>query len=116
VAAEVNPNQWFINGADFITLRKVKQASGSKKYALESDLTKDATYRLFGIPVTVTNKLPEGTAVLADMSQVAIARDLAPSVTVLNELYARTDETGLRIVTPMYSQKFGRIRAVSLLI
>ena len=66
VAAEVIPNRWFVNGADFTVLRKVKEASGSAKYVLESDLTRDATYRLFGIPVTVTNKLDEGTAVLAD--------------------------------------------------
>jgi len=99
VAAEANPNRWFINGADFITLRKVKEATGSKKYVLESDLTKDTTYRLLGIPVTVTNKLVQGQAVLADMSQVAIARDIAPSVTVLTERYAEYDQVGLRVVT-----------------
>ncbi|MBV5244180.1 phage major capsid protein [Mycolicibacterium sp. PAM1] len=99
VAAEANPNRWFLNGADFIKLRKVKETTGSKKYVLESDLTKDATYRLLGIPVTVTNKLEEGTAVLADMSQVAVARDIAPSVTVLTERYAEYDQVGLRVVT-----------------
>lgn len=99
VAAEANPNRWFINGADFIKLRKVKESTGSKKYVLESDLTMDATYRLLGIPVTVTNKLDEGQAVLADMSQVAIARDIAPSVTVLTERYAEYDQVGLRVVT-----------------
>lgn len=99
VAAEAAPNRWFLNGQDFVALRKVKETTGSKKYVLESDLTKDATYRLLGIPVTVTNKLPEGTAVLADMSQVAIARDIAPSVTVLTERYAEYDQVGLRVVT-----------------
>ncbi len=94
VAAEVTPNRWFLNGADFVALRKVKEATGSKKYVLESDLTKDATYRLFGIPVTVTNKLAEGDAILADMSQVAIARDIAPSVKVLTERYAEYGMVG----------------------
>jgi HK97 family phage major capsid protein len=98
-AQEVMPNRWFINGEDFITLRKVKEASGSAKYVLESDLTKDATYRLFGIPVTVTNKLAPSTAILADMSQVAVARDISPSVTVLTERYAEYDQIGLRVVT-----------------
>ncbi len=97
VAAEVTPNRWFLNGADFVALRKVKEATGSKKYVLESDLTKDATYRLFGIPVTVTNKLAEGDAILADMSQVAIARDIAPSVKVLTERYAEYGMVGLRV-------------------
>lgn len=99
VAAEATPNRWFINGADFVALRKVKETTGSKKYVLEADLTRDATYRLLGIPVTVTNKLPQGKAVLADMSQVAIARDIAPSVTVLTERYAEYDQVGLRVVT-----------------
>jgi hypothetical protein len=43
---------------------------------------------LFGIPVTITNKLADGLAILADMSNVAIARDVAPSVTLLTERYA----------------------------
>jgi hypothetical protein len=77
-AAEVTPNLWFVNGSDFIALRKLKEATDSKKYLLESDVTSGATYRLFGIPVTVTNKLAIGKAVLADMSQVAIVRDEAP--------------------------------------
>lgn len=95
-AAEVTPTRWFINGADFIALRKVKDTSG--KYLLEADLTRDATYRLFGIPVTVTNKIPEGKAILADTSQIAVVRDVNPSITVLTERYAEYDEVGLRVV------------------
>ncbi|MCB0924861.1 MAG: phage major capsid protein [Mycobacterium sp.] len=99
VAAEVTPNRWFINGDDFIALRKLKEATDSSKYLLEADVTRDATYRLFGIPVTVTNKLPEGTALLADTSNVAVARDMAPSITVLSERYAEWDQIGLRVTT-----------------
>lgn len=96
-AAEVTPNHWFISGADFIALRKLKD--GQQRYLLESDVTKDVTYRLFGIPVTVTNKLAAGKAVLADTSQIAVARDLAPSVTLLSERYAEYDEQAIRVVT-----------------
>ncbi len=98
-ALEVTPNRWFINGSDFVTLRKVKEASDSNKYVLEPDLTKDATYRLFGIPVTITNKLDEGTAILADTSNIAVVRDTAPSITVLSERYAEFDQLGLRVTT-----------------
>lgn len=98
-AAEVMPNRWFVNGTDFIALRKLKEATDSSKYLLESDITSGPTYRLFGISVTVTNKLPQGTAVLADMSQVAVARDEAPSVTILSERYADYDQIGIRVVT-----------------
>jgi HK97 family phage major capsid protein len=96
-AVEVMPSRWFVNGADFVSLRKIKDTTG--KYILESDVTSGATYRLFGIPVTVTNKLKVGKAILADMSQVAIARDLAPSVTILTERYADYDQIGIRVVT-----------------
>ena len=37
-AAEVTPNRWFINDADFITLRKLKETGDSNKYLLESDV------------------------------------------------------------------------------
>ncbi|MFW0784863.1 phage major capsid protein [Gordonia sp. CPCC 206044] len=96
-AEEVTPNRWFLNSQDFIALRKIKDTSG--KYILQADLTADATYTLFGIPVTVTNKLAEGKAILVDMNQIAVARDVDPSVTVLTERYAEFDMVGLRVVT-----------------
>jgi HK97 family phage major capsid protein len=96
-AAEVQPNRWFISGADFISLRKLKDGDG--RYLLESDVTKDVTYRLFGIPVTPTNKLAVGTAVLANTAEIAVARDIAPSVTLLAERYAEYDEQAIRVVT-----------------
>lgn len=95
-AAEVTPTSWFVNGSDFIELRKVKDNAGH--YLLESDLTRDATYRIFGIPVTVSNKIPAGSAILADTSQIAVVRDVDPSITVLSERYAEFDQIGLRVV------------------
>lgn len=94
-AAEVTPNRWFISGADFFTLRKLKDADG--KYLIVSDLTADARYTLFGVPVTVSNKLPAGTAVLANMSEVAVARDTAPTVKLLDQRYAEYDEQAIRV-------------------
>ncbi|ADG80470.1 Major capsid protein HK97 OS=Tsukamurella paurometabola (strain ATCC 8368 / DSM / CCUG 35730/ CIP 100753 / JCM 10117 / KCTC 9821 / NBRC 16120 / NCIMB 702349/ NCTC 13040) OX=521096 GN=Tpau_3898 PE=4 SV=1 [Tsukamurella paurometabola] len=97
-AAEVTPNRWMLSGADFIALRKIKDTSG--KYILEADLTAGATYTLFGIPVVVTNKLAAGTALLLDMNQVAVARDVDPTVTVdASGDYFRTDSQGIRVVT-----------------
>ncbi|WP_371726197.1 phage major capsid protein [Mycobacterium sp. DBP42] len=96
-AAEVTPNRWFINGSDWIELRKLKEATGSNKYLFEGDIHAGETLRLFGIPVTVSNKVPAGKFILADTSQIAVARDVAPSVTVLNERYAEFDEVGLRV-------------------
>lgn len=93
--AEVTPNRWFISGPDFFSLRKLKDNAG--KYVLEADITKDTTYRLFGVPVTVTNKLAEGTAILANTSEIAIARDHNPSVKILDQRYAEFDEMAIRV-------------------
>ena len=98
-AAEVTPNRWLINGDDFIALRKLKdEANGGAVLA--------------GVRCHPRRHLPAvrhsghgdqqagpGTAVLADMSQVAVARDLAPSITVLTERYAEYDQIGIRVTT-----------------
>lgn len=96
-AAEVEPNRWFMSGADFFQLRKVKDSDGH--YIVQSDVTAGARYSLFGLPVTVTNKLPAGTAVLANTGEIAVVRDLAPSVTILSERYAEFDQQAIRVVT-----------------
>lgn len=95
--AEVTPNRWFFNGADFYDLRKVKDNNG--RYLIQETLQEGVTYTLFGIPVTVSNKIPKGKGILADMSKVAIVRDIDPSITILTEKYADTDEVGIRVVT-----------------
>lgn len=94
-AAEVTPNRWFINAGDFIEVRKLKDQNG--RYLLESDLTRDATYRLFNIPVTVSNKVPQGKALLADISQVAVARDTNPQIKILDQRYAEFDQQAIRV-------------------
>lgn len=94
-AAEVQPTRWFLNAEDFFDVRKLKD--GDDRYLLEADLTRDTTYRLFGVPVAVTNKLPSGKAILANMSEVAVVRDTNPTVKVLDQTYATTDEIGIRI-------------------
>lgn len=96
-AAEVAPNRWFLSGTDFFAVRKLKDADG--RYILQEDVTQGARYGLFGVPVTVTNKLSTGKAVLANMAEVAVVRDLAPSVTLLSERWAEYDQQGIRVVT-----------------
>jgi len=49
------------------------------------------------IPITgTTTKTTQ--AVLADFGQIAVARDLAPSVVVLSETFADYDQLALRVV------------------
>lgn len=95
-ANEVKPNRWFLSPADYLSIRKVKDADG--RYILQPDLTQAGQEVLFGVPVTVTAQMPTGKAVLADMNMVAIARDMSPSVTVDSSRYFDTDEVALRVV------------------
>ncbi|MDP9465672.1 MAG: phage major capsid protein [Actinomycetota bacterium] len=101
--------RWMMTSRDFITLRRLKDTTG--KYLLQPDATQDAVFRLLGIPVTVTNRIPIvddpatttvtealSTIVLADFSQIAVARDLAPSVRLLDQLYADFDQQAIRVV------------------
>lgn len=95
-ANEVKPNRWFLSPADYLAVRKIKDSTG--RYILQPDLTQTGQEVLFGVPVTVTSRIPTGKAALADMSLVAIARDLSPTVTVDSSRYFDTDEVALRVV------------------
>ncbi len=108
LSANVNMSalRWVVTPGDFVALRKVKD--GQNRYLLNADPTQDAVFRIWGAPVIVTSRVPDdasdpdaptGRAALLDFSQVAVARDMAPSVKVLTERYADTDEQALRVVT-----------------
>lgn len=96
-ALEVTPNRIIVSGADFTSLRKLKDNGG--RYLLTPDITAGAVGSLFGIPVSVTNKLDAGTAIVGDMSAVAVVRDIDPRIDILRERYADYDQTGIRVVT-----------------
>lgn len=102
LALEANVNvdalKWVLRPSDLVALRKIKQGTGSNAYVLQPDVTRSNGYTLLGKPVIVTNRVPEDHAALVDFSQIAVARDLAPSVKVLTERYAEFDEQALRVV------------------
>ena len=56
------------------------------------------TYSPCGIRVAVTNKLPLGKTILADMRQIVVVRDVAPNVTVLSERDAECDRQAIRVM------------------
>ncbi|WP_417365049.1 phage major capsid protein [Glutamicibacter arilaitensis] len=99
-ALEANVNlstlQWFMRPTDFTALRKVKDLN--EQYLLQPDPTADGVFRLWGSKVNITTRIAAGNVVLADMAQVAVARDLAPSVKLLTERYADYDQQALRVV------------------
>lgn len=105
LAANVNlaALRWVMQPREFVKLRKVKDTTNA--YLLQADPTADGVFRLWGAPVSVTARVPDTTggtptarAALVDFSQIAVARDLAPSVKVLTERYAEYDQLALRVV------------------
>lgn len=105
LSANVNMSalRWVLTPGDFVALRGIKDTTGN--YIMNADPSADAVFRLFGAPVTVTARVPDttgttptGRAALVDFSQIAVARDLAPSVKVLTETYADYDQQAIRVV------------------
>lgn len=111
-ADEITPTHLIVNPADYFTMRKVKDADG--RPLLQPDLTAGVQYRLHGVAVVATNKLPAGQAVLADMPSVVVVRDIDPDVTILNERYAEYDQVGIRVRT-RYDLGLTRPEGVTLL-
>jgi HK97 family phage major capsid protein len=85
--------------SQFIAARKLKVSDSSDEYLLTPDPTKDGVFRLWGSPVTVSKWITETTVFLVNFNHVAVARDLNLSVTLLRELYAQTDEVGIRVIS-----------------
>lgn len=105
LSANVNTSglRWVLTPEDFTHLRGLKDTSG--KYLVNADPSADAVFRLFGAPVTISSRVPNttggtptGRAALVDFSQIAVARDMAPTVKVLTERYADYDQMALRTV------------------
>lgn len=88
----------FIRPDDYMVLRKLKDNDG--RYLLQPDVsTGSIVVPTLGATAHLSNRIPEGKAALVDMSQIAVARDVAPSVKLLTERYADYDQQALRVVT-----------------
>ncbi|MBA2415403.1 MAG: phage major capsid protein [Geodermatophilaceae bacterium] len=105
LAANVDPTRlrWIMTSRDFVRLRQVKDTTG--RYIVQPDATEAGAYRLLGHGVTVTNRVPNttatpptGRAALVDFSQIAVARDLAPSVKILDQTFGDYDQQAIRVV------------------
>ena len=100
---DMERTKWVLRSREFIALRKVKDTTG--RYLIEPDVHVAGQYRLFGVPVLVTNRVPDttggtatGRAALVDFSQIVVARDLAPSVKILSETFGDFDQQAIRVV------------------
>lgn len=99
MGANVNTTaaKWIMRSSDFVAVRKLKDGDG--RYMVQPDPTQAGAYSLLGIPVILSNRIPEGKAALVDFSQIAVARDLAPTVKVLDQTFGDYDQMALRVVT-----------------
>lgn len=101
--ANLEASKWVVTSADFIAMRKLKDTQG--RYQLQADPTQAGKFLLFGLPVIVTNRIPNttggtptGRAALVDFSQITVARDVAPAVTVLDQTFGDYDQQAIRVV------------------
>jgi len=97
MGAFVMPDQmtWAFSPANFTRIRKFADSYGSR--VLQPGLAAGAPPSLLGSPYVVTTHLPDSAILLFDRSQVAVGMDDRASITVLSELYAGTDEVGIKV-------------------
>lgn len=99
LGANVDPSRLvlFVRPEDYMSMRGIKDADG--RYLVEPDAQKGGTVvPILGADVRVSSRVPAGRAALVDMSQIAVARDMDPSVKVLTERYADYDQQAIRVV------------------
>ncbi|QKT08043.1 phage major capsid protein [Gordonia sp. X0973] len=96
--------KWCLRSRDVVKLRKLKDTNG--RYLIDPDPTVAGGQTLFGLPVIISDRMPDttggsptGRGALVDFSQIAVARDLAPSVTILDQTFADFDQQAIRVVT-----------------
>lgn len=92
--SNLQTSKWVLTSAEFINLRKLKDNDG--RYMLQPDPTQAGTYTLFGIPVIIKNGI-SGSA-LVDFGQIAVATDVAPAVTILDQTFGDFDQQAIRVV------------------
>lgn len=87
----------FMRPDDYMTLRKLKDGDG--RYLLQPDMsTGGIIVPALGATARISNHIPQGQSALVDMDQVAVARDIDPSVRILSETFGDYDQQAIRVV------------------
>lgn len=99
LGANVDPARLrlFLRPGDYMALRALKD--GDQRFMLQPDATKGATATVLGLPVTISSRIPEGRAALVDMAHIVVARDVMPSVKLLDQTFGDYDQQAIRVVT-----------------
>ena len=101
-----------IRPSDYMALRAAKD--GDNRYMLTPDAVSGGMPTPLGLQPVISSYVPEGSAALVDFSQVAVARDLAPSVKILTERYADYDQQAIRVVARYDAKPLNGAGAVKL--
>ncbi|SHU59292.1 phage major capsid protein, HK97 [Mycobacteroides abscessus subsp. abscessus] len=101
---KVVPSHWVMTSASFAKLRKLKVGTTDARYIFDPSTIQNGTsFQLFGLPVIITDNIPDATAkarvALVDFSKVAVARDVDAEVKLLDQTWGDYDSVGLRVVT-----------------
>jgi HK97 family phage major capsid protein len=101
--AEVENMRWFMTPRLWTYIRKIRDSYG--RFQLQPSPALETEFQLLGRPVSQTNHMAlnapttgASSIALIDMGQVAVARDLEPSVRVLDQLRGDRDQTVIRVV------------------
>lgn len=99
LGANVDPARLrlFLRPGDYMALRALRD--GDNRFMLQPDATKGATATVLGLPVTISSRIPAGRAALVDMAHVVVARDVMPSVKLLDQTFGDYDQQAIRVVT-----------------
>ena len=99
LTANLDPTRMtlFLRPEDYVAMRGIKDNDG--RYLIAPDVSGTGlVVPILGARAVVSGRIPKGRAALVDMSRIAVARDLAPSVKILPERYADYDQQALRVV------------------
>ena len=101
----VSPSHWVMTSASFAALRKLKVGAGDARYLFDPSTIQNGTeLRLLGLPVILTDNIPNAGArkarvALVDFSKVVVARDVNAEVKILDQTWGDYDSIGIRVVS-----------------
>ena len=95
LSKNVTPSVWYMNPKTFSIVRKVKDSFG--RYLVQPDPQAANQYVLIGLPIRLSTQIADGTVLVADASQIVVARDLAVNIQIFRERYSDLDQTYVRL-------------------
>ncbi|MBI3217597.1 MAG: phage major capsid protein [Mycobacterium sp.] len=114
----VAATHWVMTPQSFAALRKLHVGAGDARYLLDPNLHEGTQFTLFGLPVIVTDFIPnvsgKARVALVDFSKVVVARDQNPTIAILDQTFGDYDTVGIR-VTARFDTGLLSPKAVTLL-